>query len=291
VTTIPQGQAARDAWAALPDGVRAEVIRLARNGQGHPDPAVAAIAVGRIRNQPWPWWRTALSIIGMSLVGGVGVAVLMHGGSINDELIVYGPELAGLALVFGASQWRPSRDLPSKAEVPNLRSFLASPDATAKSYTPRRRWLTPRRAAVIAAIAAGVAAVAWIVIIITGAALRPHKALHQGIGVGVLLLVVTCAVSYARRRVHVRRGDRAARRVQATEEGLRFDHRAPIPWSDLLGVTLYGPSASRPNDEAVIIWTLRDPLTVETPLYGSGDWPEALILAARAYMAAAKQAA
>jgi hypothetical protein len=46
---IPTGRQAARAWKHLDAGVRKDVWRRARQGLGHPDPAVAAIAVGRAR--------------------------------------------------------------------------------------------------------------------------------------------------------------------------------------------------------------------------------------------------
>src|SRR5262245_7032968 len=43
------GRQAVRAWRRLDRGVRKDVRRRARQGMGHPDPAVAAIAIGRAR--------------------------------------------------------------------------------------------------------------------------------------------------------------------------------------------------------------------------------------------------
>ena len=45
--TIPTGRAARTAWRRLDTWTRAEVLQRAANDQGHPEPTVAAVAVGR----------------------------------------------------------------------------------------------------------------------------------------------------------------------------------------------------------------------------------------------------
>lgn len=46
---IPTGRQAARAWKSLDAGVRKDVWRRAPQGMGHPDPAVAAIAIGRAR--------------------------------------------------------------------------------------------------------------------------------------------------------------------------------------------------------------------------------------------------
>jgi hypothetical protein len=48
-TEIPTGRQAARAWKRLDRGVRKDVWRRGRQGLGHPDPAVAAIAVGQAR--------------------------------------------------------------------------------------------------------------------------------------------------------------------------------------------------------------------------------------------------
>ena len=66
---IPNGRQAIQAWRRLDRGTRREVIRRARHGVGHPDPQVAAIAVGRTRaTLRAPLWRWAV-------VAAMGLAV------------------------------------------------------------------------------------------------------------------------------------------------------------------------------------------------------------------------
>jgi hypothetical protein len=74
--TIPSGQAARKAWTVLPPEVRAEVKQYADRFEGHPDPAVAAVAVGLIRaeaERPWrlhPITHAAMAVfLGVYLAG------------------------------------------------------------------------------------------------------------------------------------------------------------------------------------------------------------------------------
>jgi hypothetical protein len=73
---IPSGDAANAAWAALPPEIRAEVVERAARYEGHPDPAVAAVAIGLIRaeaERPWrlhPITHAAMAVfLGVYLAG------------------------------------------------------------------------------------------------------------------------------------------------------------------------------------------------------------------------------
>jgi hypothetical protein len=62
---IPAGRAARTAWRRLDRQTKAEVLRRAADGQGHPDPEVAAVAVGFARwelNYPL-WVQVAIVLV------------------------------------------------------------------------------------------------------------------------------------------------------------------------------------------------------------------------------------
>ncbi len=288
--TIPSGDAARQAWAALPDHVRAEVRRYAANDQGHPDPAVAAVAVGQARaERVWPWWRTTLLGLGMCLFFGECLALAASGGSIRDlslrdSAVVVLPALIGFALLTGVPALRTPGWLPRPAEVANLRIFLAADGAHAGRPAANKRWLTRRRATVGAAIAIGIAAVAYTAITVMDGRPKVGNVLSGG---SIVVVILAAQVLFRR----IRRAPRQARRVTVAEDGLRFDDREKIPWSDVTGATVSGPTATRPEDEGLIVWIVRgDQPTVETSLHGSG-LPEELILAARHYVAAAKQAA
>jgi len=87
---IPTGRQAARAWKHLDAGVRKDAWRRARQGLGHPDPAVAALAVG--------WARYTLSrsfavrYAGRMFVGLIvalgGVALLNRVGSPESFLYV-----------------------------------------------------------------------------------------------------------------------------------------------------------------------------------------------------------
>lgn len=302
MVAIPSEDAARAAWAALAPKVRAEVIRLAARGEGHPDPAVAAVAVARARaEQRWPWWRTAMLGVGLCLFWGECLALAALGGSIRlGELggstsyvnvralmVMAAPAIAGFAVFAAALRLRTPGALPLCAEIVNLRVFLASPEASAAAPDQRYRpWLTPRRVAVATGLVLGTAAVLTGAIALMRLPLRIGRGLDSVVG-GVLLLLLVFGGSAAVRRI---RAPLRAKRMTVDPDGLRFDRRAPIPWTQISGITLSGPTAGWSNEDSVILWGVRDAPTVVTPLH-SGPLPEETILAARSYIAAAQQAA
>jgi hypothetical protein len=291
MVAIPSDDAAREAWAALPAGVRAEVLRLAAQDKGHPDPAVAAIAVGLARTESrWPWWRIALLVGGLSLFFGEWLGGLVLGGSIDDIqlrgfAVIIVPIAVGFASIASASKLRSlGAVLPRWAEIVNLRTFLSSPQAqAAPPERARLRWLTPRAAAAAGALVVGIGAVAYAVVALMGLPLRPAEGLRRTVDSLPLFLLILGTIGLSRR---MRRRPRRAKHVTVGEDGLRFGWRGPIPWSEVTGATLSGPTSGRPDLDGVIVWMLRGgPTTVETPLH-SGVLPEELILAARSYLAA-----
>src|SRR5215203_4298512 len=76
---IPTGRQAARAWKHLGPGVRKDVWRRARQGIGHPDPAVAALAIGRARytlsrSFAVRYWGRVFVV----LIGGLGVVALLN---------------------------------------------------------------------------------------------------------------------------------------------------------------------------------------------------------------------
>jgi hypothetical protein len=66
---VPRGRQAVQAWRRLDRHTRREVTRYARRGLGHPDPQVAAIAVGRAQaTLGAPLRRLALFVVASLLV-------------------------------------------------------------------------------------------------------------------------------------------------------------------------------------------------------------------------------
>jgi hypothetical protein len=66
---VPRGRLAVQAWRRLDRHTRRDVTRYARRGIGHPDPQVAAIAVGRAQaTLRLPLRRWALVVVASLLV-------------------------------------------------------------------------------------------------------------------------------------------------------------------------------------------------------------------------------
>jgi hypothetical protein len=280
MVAIPSAEAAREAWDALPQDVRASVIERAVKSEGHRDPAIAAIAVGRARAEEWPWWRTAMFGVGMCLFAGAGLAVVMITPSVvepsaREWVAVIVPGLAGCLLFDGAPRLRTGARLPRATEIANLRVFLASPDAEVSPPTASHSALTPRRIATAAATAAGMVAVALGAVQVSGAPSGIFGMEPDGVSILIGFAVLMAVFAYQFRRHPIR--------ARAAEDGLRFNwRRKPIPWRDVTGVSL-----KRSN----VVWSLRDGTTVEMIVAGLGRQPENVYLPARAYMEAAKQAA
>lgn len=278
--TIPSGDAAREAWDALAPKVRDDVIRLADQDRGHPDAAVAAIAVGRARAEVWPWWRTTMFGVGMCLFAGAGLAFVMISPSVFDPSVrewtaVAVPGLAGLLLFDSAPRLRTGARLPRATEIENLRVFLASPDARPSPPAEPRSALTPRRIATAVAVAAGIVTVALGALRLSGAPVGFLGTPPDGAGILIGLAVLLAFVAYQIRRQPIR--------VRAQADGLRFNwRRRRIPWSEVISVAVGAKG---------VVWLLRDGSSVETPLIAHGRLPEELILAARSYMDAARQSA
>ena len=66
---VPRGRQAIQAWRRLDRRTRQDVTWLAWQGIGHPDPQVAAIAVGRAQaTLRAPLWRWALGVVAVLLI-------------------------------------------------------------------------------------------------------------------------------------------------------------------------------------------------------------------------------
>jgi hypothetical protein len=86
---VPRGPQAVQAWRRLDRRTRRDVTRLAQRGIGHPDPQVAAIAVGRAQaTLQAPLWRWALVVVASLLIGWPltwGLGLLL--GGLDDQWI------------------------------------------------------------------------------------------------------------------------------------------------------------------------------------------------------------
>ncbi|WP_027344257.1 hypothetical protein [Hamadaea tsunoensis] len=286
MVTIPVGPAAHDAWYALPEEVRAEARRLGEADQGHPDPAVAAVVVGWLRyEQPWPWWRNLMLIAGTSLFLGMALALIAVGGTVQTHglanLLWAGPILGGAALVIAAGRWTARKGVPAWAEVPNILSFLSSPQAgptgDEEPSRSRPRYLT------LLAMAVGSVAVAAFIFRRSGLPLhtqldRPKGWLNLFGVAGSLVLVGFW------RRLRVPQAAEL-RRADIMPAGISFDGNPPVAWADVEDIGLVGPSAATPHVKGGVHCRLRDGTLVALPLRGEGAPPENLILAAAAHLA------
>ena len=84
---VPRGRQAVQAWRRLDRRTRRDVTWLAQRGAGHPDPQVAAIAVGRAQatlRAPLRHW--ALVVVAILLIGwSVGWTVRLLLGDLDDQ--------------------------------------------------------------------------------------------------------------------------------------------------------------------------------------------------------------
>jgi hypothetical protein len=111
--TIPTGRAARTAWRRLSRSKKREVLERAALDQGHPDPAVAAVAVGFARWElAYPSW--------VSIVWALGPVVVA---AVLDWLLSGLPLLTACALAVSVAVWRgrrAGRQLMERMERVNL---------------------------------------------------------------------------------------------------------------------------------------------------------------------------
>jgi hypothetical protein len=121
---IPMGREAARAWKRLDAGARKDVWRRARQGVGHPDPAVAAIAIGRARytlsRSFSVEYSRRLLVIAAATVGFAAVL---------DRVMTLGPIIYVVAIVnsFAAGVWtytRVRRDA-KQMEQANMNTFTA----------------------------------------------------------------------------------------------------------------------------------------------------------------------
>jgi hypothetical protein len=111
--TIPTGRAARTAWRKLGRSTKREVLERATQDQGHPDPTVAAVAIGFARWElAYPPWVSIVLALGPVVVA----AVL-------DWFLSGLPLLTACALALSVAVWRgrrSGRQLMERMERVNL---------------------------------------------------------------------------------------------------------------------------------------------------------------------------
>ncbi|SRR6266508_1219198 len=119
-TEIPMGRHAVRAWKRLDADVRKEAWRRARQGLGHPDPAVAALAVGRAR------YTLSLSFSvrywGLIFVVITGVAIGLL--AVLDRLVRVSPVLymviIVVSLINGVMRYAEARRNAEQMEEANM---------------------------------------------------------------------------------------------------------------------------------------------------------------------------
>ena len=122
---IPVGRQAVRAWKRLDADVRKDVWRRARQGLGHPDPALAALAVGQARylqslGFSVPFW-SGLFI----LITGIGVGLL----AVLDRLTRLDPIdyviVVGISLLNGVTSYTRFCRQANQLEKANLNRLSA----------------------------------------------------------------------------------------------------------------------------------------------------------------------
>src|SRR6266511_3012315 len=123
---IPMGRQAARAWKRLDAGVRKEVWRRARQGLGHPDPAVASMAMGGARytlsrSFCERYWARMVVV----LIGALGAAALLN------RLISPDPNLYVIAVIASLSSgiitYTKARLLAEQMEEANTNTLRAAP--------------------------------------------------------------------------------------------------------------------------------------------------------------------
>jgi len=279
---IPTGAAAREAWKALPDNVRAEVAASAEHGEPHPDPAIAAIVVGALRHSSFPHWADGLQLALLTtVVGGswLGVFMIAQGDAHNwvDSLFVITIALVPLLALGRAGltrllDHRKPTAPPADALTPSLRALLLLPQTpmTPQPMTIRRRhpFLPIFLAALPFAVVYGYLLARW-----TGRSLDlrggAQDLLVQAAVIAVISVVVRLALRHERK---LRR--EAPMPIRLTDAGLTFGRRRTIPWSDVQGVYVTADTLE---------WVVRDQPHLVMDFDATRTRPEDIVLAARAY--------
>ncbi|NUO56876.1 MAG: hypothetical protein HOV71_01475 [Hamadaea sp.] len=293
MTEIPSERAARTAWAALPESVRRDARRQAERGEAATDPAVAAVIAGLLRDRKpaRSWLRRAMVRLPIAAILGLLIALQYFGilslNSVIDTsgLVVFGVFVTAVvtAVLVQVVRWlagrrKPSDDgpPPATAEVPNLRKVIQS--APVQLAQPLVVHGEPRVRKALLTI--GLIALSSVGFVMLLTAIRPgsgdvHRLLSVHFTIAFGAGAVAAWASWGRhlRRLPIRLDDR----------GVRFGFAPVIPWSDVLGVSLVGPSPGDDHTKPALIWTLRAQDEIRLELDVLSLPPEQIVLAARAY--------
>ncbi len=146
---IPAGRAALAGWRALPAATRADVVRLARQGRGHPDPAVARTAVGygrtwRLRAR---WAVLVFYLVALLQIPPPNAVRELTSdrvvGAVLAARLAVGVAFLALLIVLAALATRHRRAQP--IEIANVRVLLAAePAVPAPATVHRAGWFVAR---------------------------------------------------------------------------------------------------------------------------------------------------
>jgi hypothetical protein len=287
VIAIPAGSAARAAWDALPETVRAEAIRLAALGQAHPDPAVAAVVVGSIRANSAVRERifAGLSAIaGAVALGSLSAALLGSPMPLGPRFLATTGVLAALLLPGIVVMRVVNRRLAGPdpiGEVPNLGAVLPAQGVpSALVVRQRRRSLWWYAATTVAA-----AAIALLDLHRLGVAVEWRGLPSRLAPLALFLLLSPVMKVMGRLRREKEPGGPVRLPVRIDAAGLRFGRLPAMPWSDVVDVTLIGPKPHAATKPAVLVWTFRDRPLARLALDEVDTPPEAILVAVGGHLA------
>jgi hypothetical protein len=281
VIAIPTETAARDAWDALPAPVRAEAIRLAALGEAHPDPAVAAVVVGRIRTDNAVRERIFVCFSAAASAVALGSSSAFLLGSpmpLGPRLLATTGVLAALLLPSIVTMYVVNRRLAGPdpiGEVPNLGAVLPAQGVPSALVVRRRR----RSLWWYAATAVAAAAIALLDLHRLGVAVEWEDLPSRLAPLALFLLLSLVMNAVSRRRRGKEPGRPVRLPIHIDTAGLRFGRLPAVPWSDVVDVTLIGPKPHAATKPAVLVWTFRDRPSARLALDEVDTPPEAILVA------------
>lgn len=282
-----------DAPAKLSQQDRQLVAAFAAKGRPHPDPALAAAAVARVRrlNRRDRTVRHLLLGAGMvSFFGGM-LALLIAGGEVDDApgwlLLVLLPAVPGVLILHEV--WEPGgrrRRLRPHLESLNLRMLLelAEPSPAAPVTIGRRRGLRAWWPVLVPTVAA-VGWLTWRSLHVPAKVMDGLKTFAIGLIAWTLLLLPVAIGRLARwwRGTPPESAD-AATPITVDASGLRFRSLPEVvAWSEVSAVDLLGPTMAEPEAPVAVRWSLhgRDPIDIKAD--DMAQPPESAIRATWAY--------
>jgi hypothetical protein len=264
----------------LPDAVRAEALALAKRGEAHPDPVVAAIVVGRIREDRAQRRRILHPLYAPSI--GVFIATAGAAGLTGRFALLLAAVpaffLIGLHESPALLPWYVVRDsVPMTGEAPSVRAIVRAMPATEPQPLEVRRLHTPKDIAI--GLITAVATAAPLLAIVPPAP-GSNPAL---VGIGALVTPVLLLPFMPR---IMRQAGLVRQPIRLDDDGLRFGTDPVIAWADVVGARLVGPTSAARTAPLMLIWQIRGRTPIRMRLDGLDTPPGAIILTARAYATA-----